>query len=51
MNTPIDFVFFLIAAVLFALAAFGVSLPRVNFLAAGLLFFTLPFIHAAWPGH
>jgi len=47
MRTALDFLFFLIAAVLFAL---GVAAPRVNLLAGGLLSFTLPFLIAAWPG-
>lgn len=50
MHTALDFLFFLIAAVLFGLAMLGVSAPRVNLLAAGLLSFTLPFLLAAWPG-
>jgi hypothetical protein len=51
MRTALDFVFFLIAAVLFGLTMFGVSGRRVNLLAAGLLAFTLPFLINAWPGH
>ena len=35
---------FLIAAVVFAIAAFWASPPRVNLLAAGLFFFVLGFL-------
>jgi len=50
MRTALDFLFFLVAAILFALAMLGVAAPRVNLLAGGLLSFTLPFLIAAWPG-
>lgn len=50
MRTALDFLFFLIAAVLFGLAMLGVAAPRVNLLAAGLLSFTLPWLINAWPG-
>ena len=50
MRTPLDFLFFLIAAVLFGLSMLGIAAPRVNLLAAGLLSFTLPFLITAWPG-
>lgn len=49
MNTTLDFVLFLLAVILFALAAWGVNSPRVNLLAAGLVAFALPFLIAAWP--
>jgi hypothetical protein len=51
MNTTLDFVLFLIAVILFALAAFNVVSARINLLAAGLVAFALPFLFAAWPGH
>lgn len=50
MHTALDFVFFLVAAILFGLAAFGVAAARVNLLALGLLSFALPFLLGAWPG-
>ncbi len=50
MTNTLSFVLFLIAAILFVLAAFGVNSPRINLLAAGLVAFTLPFVFAAWPG-
>jgi hypothetical protein len=50
VKTTLDFVLFLVAAILFVLAALGVNSPRVNLLAAGLVAFTLPFMFAAWPG-
>lgn len=43
-------IFFLIALVCFALAAFGVAPNRVNLTAAGLACFTVPFLVQAWPG-
>jgi hypothetical protein len=49
VKTTLDFVLFLIAAILFVLAAFGVNSPRVNLLAAGLVAFALPFLIASWP--
>jgi hypothetical protein len=49
MTTTLDFVLFLIAAILFGLVAFNVASARVNLLAAGLCVFSLPFLIAAWP--
>lgn len=48
MTTTIDLIFFLIAAILFGVAAAGVS-ARINLVAAGLCSFTIPFVLAA--GH
>lgn len=50
MTGPLAFLFFLVALILFVLAALGVSAARLNLLAAGLAAFTLPFLFAAWPG-
>lgn len=46
----LDFLLFLVAFVLFVLAAFGVAAARINLLAAGLAAFALPFLIDAWPG-
>lgn len=43
-------IFFLLALICFALAAFGVAPARVNLVAAGLACFTVPFLVQAWPG-
>ena len=43
------FLFLLLAAICFVLAAVGVGLPRVNLLAAGLFFWVLVSLIAAWP--
>jgi len=48
MHTTLDFVFFLIAAILFGLATFEIP-AKFNLLAGGLLAFSLPFLLAAWP--
>lgn len=40
---------YLIAFILFALAAFGVASSRVNLMSAGLAVFTIPFLVQAWP--
>jgi len=45
-----SFICFLVALILFILAALNVSAQRANLLAAGLAAFTLPFLFAAWPG-
>lgn len=46
MTSTIDLLFFLLAAILFGIAAFGVS-SRINLLAAGLCSFSIPFVLAA----
>jgi hypothetical protein len=43
MTSTIDLLLFLIAAILFGIAAFNVP-ARFNLVAAGLCFFTVPFI-------
>lgn len=43
MDPVVQFVFFLVAVILFVLAALNVSSPRVSLLAAGLAFFAVPF--------
>jgi len=44
------FLCYLLAFVLFALAALGVSgWSRINFVAAGLAFMVLPLLSNAWP--
>lgn len=45
LDPTLQAVFFLIAVVLFVLAAFAVAAGRVNLVAAGLAFFAFPF---AW---
>jgi hypothetical protein len=54
MTSPLDFVLFLIAAVLFAIA-FVVALfakdGRSALIPGGLFAATLAFLIAAWPGH
>ncbi len=45
MDPMIVFVFYLVAVILFVLAALNVSSPRVGLLALGLAFFAVPF---AW---
>lgn len=42
-------IFFLLALVCFVVAAFGVAPTRVNLVAAGLAFATVPFLVQAWP--
>jgi hypothetical protein len=42
-------IFMIIAAVLFAVAAFGVAVSRINLTAAGLFFTALAFIVSNWP--
>jgi hypothetical protein len=43
MTSTIDLLLFLIAAILFGIAAFNIP-ARFNLIAAGLCFFTIPFI-------
>jgi hypothetical protein len=43
MDPAAAFVCYLIAVILFVLAAFGVPSPRVGLMALGLAFFALPF--------
>lgn len=43
MDPTIKMVFFLVALILFILAAWGVGVGRVNLIAAGLASFTIPF--------
>ncbi len=43
MTSTLDLIFFLLAAVLFGIAAFGVS-ARINLVAAGLCSFAIPFV-------
>lgn len=43
------FLFLLLAFACFVLAAIGIGLPRVNLLAAGLAFWVLTELIAAWP--
>lgn len=50
MRTALDFLFFLIAAILFGLSIFPGVPAKFNLMAAGLLAFTLPFLITAWPG-
>jgi hypothetical protein len=45
----LTFILLLASFVLFALAAFGVGHPRVNFVAAGLACYVLVALIAAWP--
>lgn len=49
MTSPkVDFALYVVAVILFALAAAGVASPRVNLLAAGLTVFALAFLVQAW---
>jgi hypothetical protein len=43
MDPVVQFVFFLVAVILFALTALNVTSTRVYLLAAGLAFFAFPF--------
>jgi hypothetical protein len=45
----LTFILLLAAFILFALAAFGIGHPRVNFLAAGLACWVLVALINAWP--
>lgn len=51
MTTTVDLVCFLVAVILFILAAVNVPSTRVNLMAAGLAFFALPFFLATIAGH
>lgn len=41
MTASVDLILYVVAAVLFAIAAFGVPASRFNLIAAGLFFFTM----------
>jgi hypothetical protein len=44
MDPVVQFCFFLVAVILFILASFNVSSPRLGLLAAGLACFAIPFM-------
>jgi hypothetical protein len=48
MDPVVQGIFFLVALVLFALAAFLVAFDRVNVVALGLAFFAVPFMWNAF---
>jgi hypothetical protein len=48
MDPVVQGIFFLVALVLFALAAFLVAFDRVNIVALGLAFFTVPWMWNAF---
>jgi hypothetical protein len=49
MRSTLDFICFLVAFVLFLLAAIPAVSSKVNLVAAGLAAFTLPFLISSWP--